>query len=153
MAISPQMTTVFVDTNVLVYSEDAAFPKKQARAVEWLELLWRSGRGRVSTQVLNEFYVTLTCKLKPAFPAGDARAEVRRYQTWQPLIVDQPLVEAAWAFEARYGLSYWDSLIVAAAQQLGCGMLLSENLQHGQTFGDMTIINPFQTEPADFDLS
>jgi predicted nucleic acid-binding protein len=149
---SASVITVFVDTNVLVYSEDAAFPKKQARAVQWLEVLWRGERGRLSTQVLNEFYVTLTRKLKPAFPTGDARAEVRRYQTWQPLVVDHPLVEAAWAFEARYGLSYWDSLIVAAAQQLGCSILLSEDLQHGQKFGDLQVINPFQAEPKEFGL-
>lgn len=146
------MTTVFVDTNVLVYCEDAAFPKKQARAVEWLEALWRTRTGRVSTQVLNELYVTLTRKLKPAYPTGDARAEVRRYQTWQPLAQDHALMEAAWAFEARYGLSFWDSLIVASAQQLGCDILLSEDLQHGQKFGEMQVINPFQAHPSEFGL-
>ncbi len=146
------MSVIFVDTNVLVYSEDAAFPKKQARAIEWLELLWRSRRGRLSVQVLNEFYVTLTRKLKPAFPTGDARAEVRRYQSWQPLALDHPLIEAAWAVEARYGLSFWDSLIVASAQQLGCDILLSEDMQHGQKFGDLQIVNPFQASPSEFNL-
>lgn len=147
------MSTVFVDTHVLLYGEDAAFPKKQARALEWLEALWRSRSGRLSVQVLDEFYVALTRKLKPAYPLGDARAEVRRYQTWQPLTLDHPLIEAAWAFEARYGLNFWDSLIVASAQQLGCDVLLSENLQHGQKFGEMRVVNPFQATPAEFKLA
>lgn len=147
------MAAVFVDTNVLVYCEDAAFPRKQARAIEWLELLWRTRRGRLSVQVLDEFYVTLTRKLKPAFPTGDARAEVRRYQTWQPLTQDHALMEAAWAFEVRYGLSFWDSLIVASAQQLGCELLLSEDLQHGQRFGGLQVIDPFKVAPAEVGLA
>ncbi|MDE2047953.1 MAG: PIN domain-containing protein [Betaproteobacteria bacterium] len=141
------MSLVFVDTNVLVYGEDAAFPKKQAQALEWLEWLWRSHRGRLSVQVLNEFYVTVTRKLAPAMPMGHARAEIRRYQSWQPLALEQPLLEAAWAAEAHYGLSFWDSLIVASAQQLNCRYLLSEDLQHEQTFGKLQVINPFHTSP------
>ncbi|HEY1090694.1 MAG TPA: PIN domain-containing protein [Burkholderiaceae bacterium] len=142
------MTAVFVDTNVLVYSEDGADRAKQARAIEWLHALWHRRSGRVSTQVLNEFYVVATRKLTPAMPNGDARAEVRRYQRWQPWVIDHATVETAWAVESRFGLSYWDSLIVAAAKAQACRYLLSEDLQHEQIIDNVQIINPFLVGPG-----
>jgi predicted nucleic acid-binding protein len=141
------MTVVFVDTNVLVYSEDGANPAKQARAIDWLRALWQRRSGRLSTQVLNEFYVTATRKLAPPMPAGDARAEVRRYQRWQPWGIDHATVEAAWSVESRYGLHYWDALMVAAAQQQGCDILLTEDLQHDQVIDKLRILNPFLVGP------
>ena len=104
---------VFVDTNVLIYAEDLSDPAKHATTLAWLDALWQRRLGRVSTQVLNEFYTNVTRKLKPAMPMGDARAEVRRYQHWQPWQIDQQTVETAWAFEARYAVSYWDALMRA----------------------------------------
>ena len=106
-----------------------------------------AGCGRLSTQVLNEFYANATRKLKPAMPAGDARAEVRRYQRWQPWVLDHATVESAWAAESRFGFSYWDSLIVAAAQAQGCRYLLTEDLQHEQIIDSLQIINPFLSGP------
>ena len=147
------MPAVFVDTNVLLYSEDTADRTKQSRAIEWLEALWVLRCGRVSNQVLNEFYANATKKLKPAMPAGDARAEVRRYQRWQPWVLDQATVETAWAVESRFGFGYWDSLIVAAAKAQGCRYLLTEDLQHEQTIDGMQIINPFLAAPSAFDLA
>ena len=147
------MTAVFVDTNVLLYSEDGADKAKQARAIEWLQALWTRRAGRVSTQVLNEFYVNATKKLKPAMPAGDARAEVRRYQRWQPWVLDHSTVETAWAVESRFGFSYWDSLIVAAAKAQGCRYLLTEDLQHEQTIDSVQILNPFLVGPDVLDLA
>ncbi|EHR73255.1 putative nucleic-acid-binding protein [Burkholderiales bacterium JOSHI_001] len=141
------MTVVFVDTNILVYSEDGANPSKQARAIDWLRALWQRRAGRLSTQVLNEFYVTATRKLAPPMPAGDARAEVRRYQRWQPWTVDHATVEAAWSVESRYGFHYWDALMVAAAQQQGCEILLTEDLQHDQVIDGLRILNPFLVGP------
>lgn len=146
--VTRRMTAVFVDTNVLIYSEDGAHPQKQAQAVDWLAELWRRRCGRVSTQVLSEFYVNVTRKIKPAMPSGDARAEVRRYQRWQPWPIDHVTVESAWAIESRFGLSYWDALIVAAARQLGCRFLLSEDMQHEQHIDSVQIINPFLVGPA-----
>ena len=79
--------------------------------------------------------------------AGDARAEVRRYQLWQPWVVDHPTVESAWAVESRWQLSYWDALMVGAAQQQGCSVLLTEDLQHDQLIDGVRILNPFITGP------
>ena len=147
------MSAVFVDTNVLLYSEDGANRAKQSRAIEWLQALWVQRCGRLSNQVLNEFYANATKKLKPAMPAGDARAEVRRYQRWQPWVLDQATVETAWAVESRFGFGYWDSLTVAAAKAQGCRYLLTEDLQHEQMIDGMQIINPFRVAPSAFDLA
>ncbi|HSW06275.1 PIN domain-containing protein [Aquabacterium sp.] len=145
------MNAVFVDTNVLIYSEDGADADKQKRAIEWLSMLWMKQRGRLSTQVLNEFYVNATRKLRPAMPAGDARAEVRRYQRWRPWAIDHTTVETAWAVESRFGLNYWDALIVASAQAQGCRFLLSEDLQHEQQIDSVRILNPFLVGPEVLD--
>jgi len=147
----PSDSIVFVDTKVLLYSEDRADLAKHQAARDWLRVLWISRRGRVSTQVMHEFYVHATCKLRPAMAAGDARAEVRRYQRWQPWVVDQPTVEAAWAVESRCGLSYWDALMVAAALQQGCSVLLTEDLQHGQQIDGVRIVSPFIEGPETLD--
>ena len=147
------MTAVFVDTNVLLYSEDGAHRAKQARAVEWLHALWSRRLGRLSTQVLNEFYANATHKIKPPMPQGDARAEVRRYQRWQPWLLDHASVETAWSVQSRFGLSYRDALIVAAAQAQGCRYLLSEDLQHLQVMDQMQVVNPFLVGPELLDAA
>jgi predicted nucleic acid-binding protein len=149
----PSASTVFVDTNVLLYGEDRAHATKHQVARSWLRALWTSRRGRLSTQVLNEFYVNATRKLRPAMPAGDARAEVRRYQRWQPWVVDQATVETAWAVESRCGLRYWDALMVAAALHQGCTLLLTEDLQHGQQIDGVRIVNPFLEGPEILDAA
>jgi predicted nucleic acid-binding protein len=143
------MTAVFVDTSVLLYSEDGADAGKQTQALAWLRELWLKRCGRLSTQVLSEFYVNATRKLKPAMPSGDARAEVRRYQRWHPWQIDQATIEAAWAVESRFKLGFWDALIVAAAQQQGCELLLSEDLQHDQRFDAVRVVNPFKLGPEE----
>lgn len=134
---------VFVDTNVLVYRHDASEPAKQARAEAWYQYVWRRRAGRLSFQVLQELYSTLTRKLTPRFDADDARTLVRDLTAWQPLAVDLALLERGWRLEARYSLSWWDALIVAAAQAGECRVLLTEDLQHGHRFGRVRVINPF----------
>lgn len=139
--------SVFVDTNVLLYGVDDRDQAKRDRARAWIAACWTRRCGRLSTQVLNEFYVNARRKFPSAVSAGDARAEVRRYQHWQPWTIDQPTVEIAWAVESRFGLHYWDALMVAAAQQQGCAALLTEDLQHDQVIDGVTILNPFLTGP------
>ncbi len=147
----PNDSIVFVDTNVLIYSEDGADQHKQAAALGWLRARWIKRCGRVSSQVLNEFYVNVTRKIKPPMAAADAHCEVRRYQRWQSWVLDHDTVEVAWALESRCPLSYWDALIVAAAQQQGCGMLLIEDLQHEQLIDGVRIVNPFLVGPEMLD--
>ncbi len=138
---------LFVDSNVLVYARDASEPEKQARAREWMASLWSQGRGRVSAQVLNEFYVTVTRKLKPGLSREEARKDVRDLASWNPIATDGRLLEAAWNVEDRHGLSFWDALIVAAAHAAGCDRLLTEDLKDGQDFGGLTVVDPFRNAP------
>jgi predicted nucleic acid-binding protein len=141
------MPLVFVDTNVLLYAFDEADPAKRDLSRAWLAACWRGRCGRLSTQVLNEFYSNARKKFAAAISAGDARSEVRRYQQWKPWLIDQPTVETAWAVESRCGINYWDALLVAAAQHLGCTLLLTEDLQHDQRIDRLRIVNPFVVGP------
>lgn len=143
---------IFVDTNILLYCFDSRDEDKRSGAQAWVACCWRMQCGRISTQVLNEFYSNARKKFSSAISAGDARAEVRRYQHWQPWSIDHATVESAWAIESRFDLNYWDALIVAAAQQQGCTHLLSEDLQHGQDIDGVEIVNPFKTTPAQIGL-
>jgi predicted nucleic acid-binding protein len=140
---------VFVDTNPLTYSRDPANPAKQAVAGLWIETLWRERTGRTSVQVLEEFYVTLTRKLKPGLDAFTAREDVSGLFAWDPVMMDGTLLTEAWRVEDRFRLSWWDSLIVAAAHRAQCPYLLTEDLQHGQDLGGTVVVNPFRSVPGD----
>ncbi|MDC6167734.1 PIN domain-containing protein [Paucibacter sp. XJ19-41] len=142
------MKPVFVDTSVLILSEDGADPEARVKALAWLMLLWQQRAGRVSTQVLNDFYRLVTTRIQPPMPNGDARAEVRRYQRWNPWAIDHATVESAWSIESRFGLAYADALIVAAAKAQGCELLLSLELPHEQQLDSVRILNPLQSEPS-----
>jgi predicted nucleic acid-binding protein len=138
---------VFVDTNVLVYRRDKADPRKHKKALEWIEYLWRERSGRLSIQVLQEFYVTVTQKLEPRMPKETARHDVRDLISWKPVVADAKLVQEAWSAQDKHKTSWWDSLIIAAAQSAGCRYLLSEDLQEGQAFDELEVINPFMRDP------
>jgi predicted nucleic acid-binding protein len=137
---------VFVDTNVLIYAIDRADLKKQKAAREWRDELWESRCGRISFQVLQEFYAKVTQK----WPSGrdQARAEVRDLLTWQPVLVDAAILERGWKIQDRYRLSFWDALIVGAAKAAGCRYLLTEDLQTGQDLDGVTVVNPFLSHPS-----
>jgi predicted nucleic acid-binding protein len=137
----------FVDTNVLVYLRDASDPKKQRLAAEWMTALWETRLGRVSVQVLHEYYVTVTRKLKPGMPVEDARDDVAALQSWNPLPLGASLIDEAWRIEDRYQFGFWDSLIAAAAHRSGCVWLLSEDLQDGQDLDGVRVVNPFEHAP------
>jgi len=140
---------VFVDTNVLLYAVDEAEPRKHSAALEWRAHLWRSRRGRVSYQVLQEFYVQALRK-SPKRTAA-ARAEVRDLLAWDPVLVDGGVVEGAWDLQDRYSLSFWDALIVAAAHAAECGYLLTEDLTHGQVLDGVRVVSPFEVSPGALD--
>lgn len=92
--------------------------------------LWETGDGRVSVQVLQEYYVTTTRTLRPGPSREAARADVPDLLAWRPLTIGPPSLEGAWSIEERFGLSFWDAMIVAAAQAAGCDALLTEDLRH-----------------------
>jgi predicted nucleic acid-binding protein len=136
---------VFVDSNVFLYAVDEADPDKQRVARKWREELWKSRRGRVSFQVLGEFYVNAVRK-RPA-ARDEARAEVHDLLAWNPVVTDAALLERGWKLQDRYQLSYWDALIVAAAKAASCRYLLTEDLQAGQELDGIEVVNPFLRGP------
>lgn len=138
---------VFVDTNVLVYARDAGEPEKRPKAEAWIAHLWRAGTGRLSVQVLREFYVTVTARLDAAVALAEARRDVRDLLAWRRDIQESSLVEVAWRIEDRHKVHWWDALIVGAAQRLGCRYLLSEDFSAGAKFDDLEVVNPFERAP------
>lgn len=142
-----RLETWFVDTNVLVYARDASEGAKQDWARRWLEYLWRSRTGRLSYQVLDEYYVVVTEKLKPGLDREQARADMRDLMVWSPLPTTSATIETAWTIQDRHRLSWWDCLIVAAAQTAGCTWLLSEDFEHGRVFEGVRVVDPFQMAP------
>jgi predicted nucleic acid-binding protein len=140
---------VFVDTNILVYARDTTEPAKLSIAQDWLHRLWMEQRGRTSMQVLSEYYVTVTRKLSPGLQQDDAWEDVETFLAWEPQAIDRDVLTRAREIERRYSLSWWDSMIVAAAELQRCDLLLSEDLQHGQVYGSVKIWNPFREGVAE----
>lgn len=134
---------VFVDTNVLVYAHDADAGPRHAVARALIEGMWEDRSGTLSTQVLQEFYVTVTRKVARPMPRGEARQLVAAYGEWPVHRPNSADVVAASELEERHRLSFWDALIVVSASRLGVGRLLTEDLQAGQRIGDLEIVNPF----------
>lgn len=139
------IANVFVDTNVFIYALDAADLKKQQSSRFWRQELWKTHQGRISFQVIQEFYVKVVRRW-PSF-RDEARAEARDLLAWRPLAVNAEIVEYGWRLQDRFQLSFWDALIVAAAKASACRYLLTEDLQAGQDLDGVTVVNPFLTEP------
>lgn len=134
---------VFVDANVFVYEVDLREVDKRSCAARWIARLWREQAGRTSMQVLSEYYVTATRKLRPAISAEIAWNDVKSLLAWQPRVIDEALLQRAHEIELRYRLNWWDSMIVAAAQLQDCALLLTEDMQDGAVFGSVTVRSPF----------
>lgn len=137
---------VFVDTNVFIYALDQADAKKQAAAQMWRTALWKNRRGRISFQVLQEFYVKVSQKWPDARSA--VRAEIRDLLAWEPVAIDEEVLEHGWKVQDRFQLSFWDALIVAAAKTASCKYLLTEDLQANQDMDGLRVVNPFLRSPA-----
>lgn len=142
---------IFVDTNVLIYALDDGAGGKQEAARQWRAVLWENRRGRISFQVLEEFYVKVVKKWPAA--RDQARAEVRDLLAWRPVVLDAEIMDRAWKIEDRYRLSFWDALIVAAARAASCAGLLTEDLQDDQVVDGVRVINPFLHRPAELILA
>jgi predicted nucleic acid-binding protein len=137
------MSAEFCDTNIIVYAYDSTAGVKHDRAQALLERLWVDGVGALSVQVLQELFVTLTRKVVRPVDHGEARAIVADLATWslvQPTASD---VLAAIDATIRWKLSFWDAMILTAAQRAGAAVLWSEDFSDGQRFDAVTIRNPF----------
>lgn len=145
--MSSMIGRVFVDTNVLVYARDTTDAEKHDRALRWMAVLWAERAGTLSWQVLHEYYVTVTRKLRPGREVGAAREDVASLVAWNPVALDLTTVDAAWSFQERFDLSWWDALIVAATRVGGSTYLLTEDLQDGQVFDGVRVVSPFVHAP------
>jgi len=138
---------VFVDANVLVYAEDRDAGDKHLIARDLVADLWRTGDGVLSIQVLQEFFVTVTRKLPQPLRPKEALAIVEQYLTWRVVVNTGDLLLAGIRLASDLKISFWDALVIQAALTEGCDRLLTEDLNHGQRIGDLTIINPFLSKP------
>ena len=132
----------FFDTNILIYTDDKAAPAKQRRAVALVEEHRRAGSGVVSLQVLQEYFVTVTRKLK--VEPRVARRKVELLAEFDVAAPDVADVLAAIDMHRLHGFSFWDALILRSAKQAGCKVLLSEDMQDTREIDGVEIVNPFR---------
>jgi predicted nucleic acid-binding protein len=137
----PRLPRTFLDSNILVYAEDSAYPGKQEKAIALILEHGRQRSGVVSLQVLGEYFSAVIRKLK--LDPAVARSQVEfysRFQVVEPAVKD---VLVAIDLHRLHGFSYWDSLIICCARHSGCSVLLSEDMQHGKEIDGVKIVNPF----------
>lgn len=137
------MPVEFVDTNILVYAYDQTAGAKHKSAQDLMDRLWQSGEGVLSTQVLQEFYVTVTGKIPRPIPSRRAREIVADLGTWTVITLEVAEILNASELSDRYRLNFWDGLILAAAQKEDAEILWSEDLNDGQNYGTVVVRNPF----------
>jgi predicted nucleic acid-binding protein len=131
---------VFVDTNILIYAHDLDAGEKRERAALALERLWDDQTGRLSVQVLQEFYVTVTQKL--AIGRASAREVIRTYTPWVRHPTTPETILRATEISELSKLSFWDGLIVASAEQAGAAQLYTDDLNAGQLIVGVKVVNP-----------
>lgn len=131
----------FFDTNVLVYTDDSAAPAKQQRAIELVAEHRRTRSGVVSLQVLQEYFVTATRNL--GLDPRIARRKVELLAEFDVAAPDLSDVLAAIDLHRLHAISFWDALVVRAAKQAGCSVLLSEDMQDHREIEGVRIVNPF----------
>jgi predicted nucleic acid-binding protein len=133
----------FVDTNILLYAHDVADPAKNRRAVELLTQLWADANGVLSTQVLQEFAVNLQRQTSLSLTLQEVQRRILLYLDWEVVVNGGGSVLRGLEVQERYRLSFWDGMIVQAAESAGCEVLYSEDLSHGQEYGGVLVVNPF----------
>ncbi len=134
---------VFLDTNILIYAHDTNAGSKHSVASKLVSRIWENGNGAVSTQVLQEFYVNVTRKLREPLSRTKARELVTLYAQWFLQEIGLRELESAMAIEQKCKVSFWDALILAAAQSARASSLISEDLNNGQVVGGVRVTNPF----------
>lgn len=133
----------FVDTNILFYAHDRDSGLKHERAKELVQKLWDSDRGVLSTQVLQEFCASVR-RLGAKLPAEEVPQLLQDLLKWQIVVITGQSILGALEIETRYKISFWDALIVHAAQASGADVLYSEDLNDGQVYGSVRVVNPLR---------
>lgn len=135
---------VFFDSNILIYAYDTRDSTKQNQAQELLLKATQSRTAVLSAQVLGEFFVVVTRKIPQPMTSSEAAEVIAELGALEVMPLDFPLVQRAIVTQQKYGTSYWDSLIVSAAERAGCVRIYSEDLNNGQLYHGIEVQNPFQ---------
>jgi len=143
MNVDPQVQ-YFLDTNILVYAYDRSAGQKHSLAAQWVQACWENENGSLSIQVLQEFFVTVTRKLAAPLDAQTARQIVADLAQWRLHTPNADDLLHAIDLQQSYQLAFWDALVIQSAVSLGCKQLLSEDLNHGQAYGEVQAVNPFK---------
>ena len=134
---------LFLDTNILVYAYDRSAGNKHTVSFQLMEGCWVNANGCLSIQVLQEFYVCVTRKIASPLDYQVARQIVADLANWRLHSPEASDLLQAIDFQHSYHLSFWDAMVLQSATRLGCKQLFSEDLNHGQTYGEVKVINPF----------
>jgi predicted nucleic acid-binding protein len=135
----------FVDTNILVYAHDTSAGSKQERARALLEQLWDTRDGCLSVQILQEFFVNVTRKIPRPLDAAAAKEIIADLSRGRGHLAAADDVLGAIGLHQRTGISFWDAMMVRSAVEIGCGVIYSEDLSHGQLYDGARVENPFHT--------
>jgi predicted nucleic acid-binding protein len=135
----------FVDTNILIYAQDRASGKKFEIARNLINRLWDNEQGVLSTQVLQEVCFTVQRKVQRPVKFTEVWAVLEDYLDWEIVVNTPATILGALVLQDRYQVSFWDGLILSAAESVGAEVLCSEDLSHGQLYGTVRVLNPFAT--------
>ncbi len=136
---------IFLDTNILIYAHDLDAGPKHRIAAAIIKDSWEKENGVLSAQVLQEFYVNVTRKISNPIAPAKARGIVKNYLSWHVEQNSPEMVLLASEFEERHQLSFWDSMILAAASNARVEKIITEDLNHGQIMEGIIIENPFMS--------
>jgi predicted nucleic acid-binding protein len=139
----------FVDTNILVYAHDRVSGNKNNRAKALIENLWSTGCGVISTQVLQEACINLRRKSANPLTVKETQSLIEDYMKWEIVVNTPTSVIEALANETRYQISFWDALILHAAESAGAAILYSEDFSNGQIYGSVRVVNPLTDSATD----
>lgn len=137
------MEKYFVDTNILIYAHDTSQGQKHDRARKLVDHLWTSGGGVLSTQVLQELCINLRRNVAKPVSTDEVRRLIEDYMSWEVVVNTPESVLQALEIEIRHGISFWDALVLQAAETAEAAVLYSEDLASGQSYGAVRVINPF----------
>ncbi len=133
----------FLDTNVLVYMYDLGDPAKRTTARQLVRSGIERGTLVISVQVLGEFFSTVTRRIPKPLSADEAEEEINRITVLPVVGIDVDIVRRGIFTHKRYGVTYWDALIIATAERAGCAQIFSEDLNPGQSYNGIVVENPF----------
>jgi predicted nucleic acid-binding protein len=135
---------VFLDTNIIVYAYDISDKEKHDKAVELLETIWESGAGVISTQVLQEFFVTVTKKIASPLGVTITKEIINDLSKWDIIVNNVAVILNAINIQQEHKFSFWDSMIIASAVKGSAAALLSEDFSDGQIINGVEVRNPFK---------